>query len=181
MHSKRWLSLWESQCSAEIADLSLIMSTSRYPWWIDDTSGSISSCAFTLLPLMSISCIQGQFPLLFRLLCVPKQMREPLWDPFIQKSCFLACIAQKVGRLWIYRKRVLKPLGSELRAGRLAREMPRTGFWNSCCGWWMAAQSVLIGRPTLHSSSLIQESNCSSLAKICPCRSKWTMVCCGYY
>lgn len=179
MHSERWLSLWESLCSAEIANLSLIMSTSCYPWWTDDTSGSISSCAFTLMPLMSISSIQGQFPLLFRLLCVSKQMSEPLWVPFIQ-VLFLACIAQKAGRLRIYRERVLKPLGSELGVGRLAQEMPHTGFWNPCCGWWMVAQSMLMGKQTLHRSSSVQESSCSSLAKICPCRSEWPMVCCGY-
>lgn len=63
------------------------MSTSCCPWWTGDTRDNISDCAFTLLPLMSLSSIQGQFPLFFRLLCVPKQIGEPLWGPSMPVLC----------------------------------------------------------------------------------------------
>lgn len=132
------------------------MSTSCCPWWTDDTSDNISNCAFTFLPLMSISSIEGQFPLLFRLLCVPKQIGEPLWGPSLPVLS-LACITQDAGRLWIYGERVLKPLGSELGAGRLAQEVINP----PCCGQQMAAQSVYILL-----SSLVKKYCCRSPTKI---------------
>lgn len=119
---------------------------------------------------MSISSIKGQFPLLFRLLCVPKQIGEPLWGPSLPVLSF-ACITQDPGRFWIYGERVLKPLGSELGAGRLAHGVIKP----PCCGQQMAAQSVYILL-----SSLVKKSCCRSLTKISPCRSKWPVICCRY-
>lgn len=81
------------------------MSTSCCPWWTGDTRDNISNYAFTLLPLMFISSTQGQFPLLFRWLCIPKQIGQPLWGSAVPVPS-VACTTQNAGRPYIYRERV---------------------------------------------------------------------------